>query len=246
MTKLLFADDSLSIRLVALRFLTTAGYQVTLAADGDEAIERFTADRPDAVIADISMPEKSGFAVCAHVRRQPHAADMPVLLTSPTVDEDTKRQAAMCRATTVIQKPFSWEGLVAQIETLLAPIQPAGSGPKTGGDSLSSSVHANGPFETKRSVEMETRVASEEERCRRLEDQAIDLRSNLMKATETISDLQTRLARSEEQCGQLTQKIREIEYAAAWAERLTKFLADLSESKLCDRDPEVSSRTEDS
>ena len=245
MAKVLFADDSLSIRLVALRLLTTAGYHVTLAADGDEAIERFTIDRPDAVIADISMPKKSGFAVCAHVRRQPYAADMPVLLTSPIVDEDTKRQADMCRATTVIKKPFSWEGLVAQIETLLAPIQPAGSGPERG-DSLSSSVHANGPFETKRSLEMETRVASEEERCRRLEDQAIDLRSNLMKATETISNLQARLARSEEQCGQLTQKIREIEYAAAWAERLTKFLADLSESKLCDRDPEVSSRTEDS
>jgi DNA-binding response OmpR family regulator len=250
MAKVLFADDSLSIRLVALRFLTTAGHHVTLAADGDEAIERFTADRPDAVIADISMPEKSGFAVCAHVRRQPHAADMPVLLTSPIVDEDTKRQADMCRATTVIKKPFSWEGLVAQIETLLAPKQPAGSGPETGGGFPSPSVHANGPLETKRSEELETRVAAEQERCRRLEDQAVDLRSNLMKATETISNLQARLARSlarsEEQCGQLTQKIREIEYAAAWAERLAKFLADLSESKLCDRDPEVSSRTEDS
>lgn len=234
MAKVLFADDSLSIRLVALRFLTTAGHHVTLAADGDEAIERFTVDRPDAVIADISMPGKSGFAVCAHVRRQPHAADMPVLLTSPIVDEDTKRQADMCRATTVIKKPFSWEGLVAQIETLLAPRPPAGSGRETEADS------------TKRSAEMETRVGAEQERCRLLEDQAMDLRSNLMKAAETISNLQARLARSEEQCGQLTQKIREVEYAAAWAERLTKFLADLSEPKLCDRDPEVSSRTEDS
>jgi DNA-binding response OmpR family regulator len=233
MAKVLFADDSLSIRLVALRFLTTAGYHVTLAADGVEAVERFTVDRPDILIADISMPEKSGFAVCAHVRGQQHAAAIPVLLTSPVMDEDTNRQANTCGATAVIKKPFSWEGLVAQIETLLAPKQPAGSTSETGGDS------------TKRSGEMETRVAAEQERCRRLEDQAIDLRSNLMKATETISNLQTRLARSEEQCGQLTQKIREIEYAAAWAERLTKFLADLSESKLCDRDPEASSRTED-
>jgi chromosome segregation ATPase len=146
----------------------------------------------------------------------------------------------------VIKKPFSWEGLVAQIEALLGPKQQAGSGPKTEGDSLSLSAHANGPLDTKRSAEMETRVAAEQERCRRLEDQVIDLRSNLIKATETISDLQARLSRSEEQCGQLTQKIREIEYAAAWAERLTKFLADLSESKSSDTDPEVSSRTEDS
>jgi predicted RNase H-like nuclease (RuvC/YqgF family) len=93
---------------------------------------------------------------------------------------------------------------------------------------------------------METRVAAQQERCRLLEDQAMDLRSDLMRATETISNLQARLARSEEQCGQLMQKIREVEYAAAWAERLTKFLADLSEPKPCDRDPEVSSTTEDS
>jgi CheY-like chemotaxis protein len=246
MAKVLFADDSLSVRLVALRFLTTAGYHVTLAADGDEAIERFTVDRPDVVIADIIMPEKSGFAVCAHVRRQPHAADMPVLLTSPNVDEDTQRQADMCRATTVLKKPFSWEGLVAQIETLLEPKQPAGAGQETGVAPASAPVPTNGPLEPKRSGEMEARLAAEQERCRRLEDQAMDLRSNLMNATETISNLEARLARSEEQCGQLTQKIREIEYAAAWAERLTKFLADLSESKLGDKDPEVSSRTEDS
>ena len=245
MAKVLFADDSLSIRLVALRFLTTAGYHVTLAADGDEAIERFTVDRPDAVIADISMPGKSGFAVCAHVRRQPQAADMPVLLTSPIVDDDMKRQADMCHATTVIKKPFSWEGLVAQIETLLAPKQPDGSASELGGAS-SPSLHADEPLETKRSGAMETRMAAEQERCRHLEDQAMDLRNNLMNATETISNLQSQLARSEEQCGQLTQKIREIEYAAAWSERLTKFLADLSESKSCERDPEVSSKTEDS
>jgi two-component system chemotaxis response regulator CheY len=244
MAKILFADDSLSIRLVALRFLTTAGYQVTLAADGDEAIERFGVDRPDAVIADISMPAKSGFAVCAHVRGQPYAADMPVLLTSPIVDEDVKRQADLCRATTLIKKPFSWEGLVAQIEALLAPKQPARSGSETGGESPPS-VYANGSPEAKRE-EMETRLAAEQERCRHLEDRAMDLRSNLMQATETISNLQARLARSEEQCGQLTQKIREIEYAAAWSERLTKFLADLSESKSSDRDPEVSAKTEDS
>jgi CheY-like chemotaxis protein len=240
MAKLLFADDSLSIRLVALRLLTSAGYQVTLASDGDEAIERFTVDRPDAVIADIGMPQKNGFAVCAHIRRQPHAADIPVLLTSPVVDDDTTRQADICRATTVVKKPFSWEGLIAQIETSLAPKQPAGSGPVTGEDSPAGTV------ETKPAGETGSREAAEQVRCRHLEDQAMELRSNLMKAMETISNLQARLARSEDQCGQLTQKIREIEYAAAWSERLTKFLADLSESKSCDSDPEVNAKTEDS
>ena len=127
MAKVLFADDSLSVRLVASRLLTSAGYTVSLAGDADEAIERFAADRPDLVIADINMPDKNGFAVCEHVRNQEGAADMPVVLISSLINEETKRQSEACGATTVIKKPFSWEGLVTQIETLLASKQSPGS-----------------------------------------------------------------------------------------------------------------------
>jgi response regulator RpfG family c-di-GMP phosphodiesterase len=160
---------------------------------------------------------------------------MPIVLTSPLVDEDTNRQAQMCGATAVIKKPFSWERLVTQIGTLLAPKQSPESSPET----------AQVPLHKNRPAEIKARLAVEQEH-RRFEDQATELRNSLIKATETISMLEARLAQSQEHCSQLTQKIKEIEYAAAWAERLTKFLADLSESKLRETEPGVTSRTEGS
>jgi CheY-like chemotaxis protein len=244
MAKVLFVDDSLSVRLVASRLLTSAGYEVTLAADADEAIERFAADRPDLVIADIIMPEKSGFAVCEHVRNQEGTADMPVVLISSLINEDTKRQAETCRATIVIKKPFSWQGLVTQIETLLASKQSPGSVSEPGEVVVSPPVHADLPLQRKGLTEVETRLEAEQQRCRRLEEQATELRNNLVKVTGSISMLEARLARSEERCGQLTQKLRDIEHAAAWAQRLAKFLADLSESKPREREIVVSSRNE--
>ena len=217
---------------------------MSLAADADEAIERFAADRPDVVIADINMPENNGFAVCEHVRNQEGTADMPVVLISSLVNEDTKRQAEACGATTVIKKPFSWEGLVTQIETLLASKQSPGSVSEPGEALVSPPVHADGPLQRKGLTEVEARLEAEQQRCRRLKEQATDLRNTLVKATESISTLEARLARSEERCGQLTQTIRDIEHAAAWAQRLAKFLADLSESKPRERETVVSSRNE--
>ena len=244
MAKVLFADDSLSVRLVASRLLTSAGYTVSLAADADEAIERFAADRPDLVIADINMPDKNGFAVCEHVRNQEGAADMPVVLISSLINEDTKRQAEKCRATIVIKKPFSWQGLITQIEALLASKQSSGSVSEPGEDVVSPPVHADGPLQRQGLTEVEARLEAEQQRCRRLDEQATDLRNTLVKATESISMLEARLARSEERCGQLTQTIRDIEHAAAWAQRLAKFLSDLSESTPRERETMVSSRNE--
>jgi DNA-binding response OmpR family regulator len=120
----LIADDSLSVRKVAERLLKAAGYDVELAANGAEALARLTTLQPDIIIADVIMPDKSGFEVCAHVRSHATLSATPVLLISGVVDDEISRQAVACRADGVVKKPFHGTSLQDRIKALLASRQP--------------------------------------------------------------------------------------------------------------------------
>ena len=123
MPKVLIADDSLSVRKVAERLLIAAGYDVTLAANGEEALKQLAAVQPDLVIVDVIMPDKSGFEVCAHVRSHATLSTTPVLLISGVVDDDITQQAVACRADGVIKKPFHGSSLQDRVQALLASRQ---------------------------------------------------------------------------------------------------------------------------
>jgi CheY-like chemotaxis protein len=120
MPTILVADDSLSVRKVAERMLTEAGLEVALAANGEEAMSLALATKPDLVIADVIMPDKSGFEVCAYIRAQASLANTPVLLVSGFVDDEVTRQAEACRADGVIKKPFQGPMLREKVMELLA------------------------------------------------------------------------------------------------------------------------------
>ena len=123
MPKVLICDDSLSVRKVAERLLLAAGFDVELAANGEEALAGLTAGRPDIIIADVIMPDKSGFEVCAHVRSHATLSMTPVLLISGIADDDITRQALACHADGVIKKPFHGSSLQDRVLALLASRQ---------------------------------------------------------------------------------------------------------------------------
>lgn len=129
MPTILVADDSLSVRKVAERMLVEAGLEVALAANGEEAMSLASSRKPDLIIADVIMPDKSGFEVCAYIRAQASLTNTPVLLVSGFVDDEVTRQAEACRADGVIKKPFQGAMLRERVMELLssrkAPEAPA-------------------------------------------------------------------------------------------------------------------------
>src|SRR5256885_7541653 len=129
MPTILVVDDSLSVRKVAERMLTEAGLEVALVANGEEALTWLKNRRPDLVIADVIMPDKSGFDVCAFVRSNAALADTPVILVSGFVDEELTRQAEACRADGIIKKPFQGAALRERVLHLLSArkAQPPGA-----------------------------------------------------------------------------------------------------------------------
>ncbi|MEO8338674.1 MAG: response regulator [Nitrospirota bacterium] len=123
MAKVLIADDSIAVRKVAERLLTEAGFGVTLAANGEEALACLSKEIPDLVVTDVIMPDKSGYEVCAFVRAQRTLANTPVLLISGIVNDEVTKQAEACHADGVLKKPFQGTSLKDRVIELLAKRQ---------------------------------------------------------------------------------------------------------------------------
>lgn len=125
MPKILVADDSIAVRKVAERLLSEAGLGVTLAANGEEALAYLAKERPDVVVSDVIMPDKSGYEVCAFVRGNATLASTPVLLISGIVNHEVTKQAESCRADGVLKKPFQGTSLKDRVLELIAKRQGA-------------------------------------------------------------------------------------------------------------------------
>jgi CheY-like chemotaxis protein len=117
---LLLADDSVVIqKLVALSFANEDVKLVTVY-NGDEAIAKARACRPDAVLADVVMPGKNGYEVCEAIRQDPQLAHVPVLLLTGTFEAFDEDRASRAGSNGHITKPFEAQALVDRVNELLA------------------------------------------------------------------------------------------------------------------------------
>ncbi len=105
---LLVVDDDFLLRSMAVRTLRHAGFEVSDAASGEEALALF-AQRPcDLLLLDVMMPGLDGFEVCQRVRAMPHGARVPVLMLTGLNDTESIEQAYRQGATDFITKPINW------------------------------------------------------------------------------------------------------------------------------------------
>jgi two-component system response regulator MprA len=116
--KILVVDDERAVRDSLRRALELEGYDVELAADGEEALERLSANgEPDAVILDILMPKMDGLEVCRRLRREGHR--LPVLMLTARDEVENRVSGLDAGADDYVTKPFALEELLARIRALL-------------------------------------------------------------------------------------------------------------------------------
>ncbi len=116
---LLLADDSATIQRVIELTFADEDVRVIAVGDGQQAIDQITADPPDIVLADASMPERDGYDVTTFIKQDPALAHIPVVLLTVAgepVDEDRARQVG-CDA--VLVKPLAPRAVVALVRELL-------------------------------------------------------------------------------------------------------------------------------
>jgi two-component system response regulator MprA len=118
--KILVVDDERAVRESLRRALELEGYDIQLAADGQEALRLLEANgepQPDAVILDVLMPAVDGLEVCRRLRRSGNR--VPVLMLTAR-DEIENRVAGLdAGADDYVTKPFALEELVARVRALL-------------------------------------------------------------------------------------------------------------------------------
>jgi CheY-like chemotaxis protein len=117
--KLLVADDSVTIRRVIELTFADEGVEVIAVSNGRQAIERIERERPDVVLADVSMPERTGYEVAWFVKNNPHLAHVPVILLSGAFEpvDDARAQEAGCRG--VLAKPLEPQVVIRRVRALL-------------------------------------------------------------------------------------------------------------------------------
>ena len=116
---LLVDDDRRIVELLEIAF-SAHGFRVLTAADGEEAMKRTLAERPDLVVLDVRLPRKSGLEVCEWLRRDPDDPAVPVIMVSAVVDAETRLQAFTRGADDYLTKPFSPKELIARVKRMLA------------------------------------------------------------------------------------------------------------------------------
>ncbi len=112
--RILLADDDATVRLLMQAALEKAGFDVTVACDGVEAIRLFEATPADMVMLDVEMPGMDGYAVCAYLREK-IGDELPIMMVTGMDDMQSINRSFETGATDFIAKPINWNLIAYRI-----------------------------------------------------------------------------------------------------------------------------------
>lgn len=113
---ILLADDDVELRAMLSRYLGAEGFLVVTASDGEAALDRFQASKPDVVVLDVGMPKLDGFEVLTRIRA---TSDVYVIMLTARSEELDRVMGLTMGADDYLTKPFSPRELVARIRAVL-------------------------------------------------------------------------------------------------------------------------------
>lgn len=114
--KILIVEDDLTLQETLVYNLSHQGYTVVTAADGNSAVEKARAEKPDLILLDIMLPGMDGFEVCRIVRKE---LITPILMLTARDDEIDRVVGLEVGADDYLTKPFSMRELIARVKALL-------------------------------------------------------------------------------------------------------------------------------
>ncbi|MGY4876545.1 response regulator transcription factor [Vreelandella aquamarina] len=124
MANVLVVDDEPNIVLSLEFLMEQAGFTVTTAEDGEQALDCVERATPDLILLDIGLPGISGFDVLEQLRAQPITERLPVIILTAHGREVEREKGMALGADDYITKPFSTQGLVEKVRQLLSETAP--------------------------------------------------------------------------------------------------------------------------
>ena len=129
--QVLVVEDERDIAALVAYHLTREGFRVRTVSNGNDAMEAVRSERPDLVVLDLMLPERSGYEILEEMRRSPEMQEVPVVVLTARREEADRIRGLELGADDYLTKPFSPQELVLRIGAVLrraraAPV--AGSG----------------------------------------------------------------------------------------------------------------------
>ncbi|OGQ24364.1 MAG: hypothetical protein A3C54_07665 [Deltaproteobacteria bacterium RIFCSPHIGHO2_02_FULL_60_17] len=116
--RVLLAEDHPGTMEVMQTELEVLGYEVVLAQDGQEAVEKAATESPDLIVMDIIMPKLDGFQATARIRENPRTKDIPILAATALARPGDREKCLERGCDGYIAKPFTHRQLGAAIDRL--------------------------------------------------------------------------------------------------------------------------------
>ena len=117
--KILVVDDvAVNVQLLTT-YLTSVGYDVCTARDGQEALDKVSETQPDLILLDVMMPKLNGFEVCERLKSDPMTKIIPVIMVTALNEIEDKIKATEAGADDFVSKPFNKLELLTRVKSLL-------------------------------------------------------------------------------------------------------------------------------
>lgn len=113
-------DDEQDVREFVGKRLISEGYDIILAADGEEAIEKASKERPDIVLLDLMMPKKDGFSVMQEIRKNFADKWIPIIIVSAKNDLEAVKKSYQMEADHYLTKPCTIDKILEGVKTMVS------------------------------------------------------------------------------------------------------------------------------
>jgi DNA-binding response OmpR family regulator len=118
--KILLVDDSSTILMMEKFILRNDPYVIVTASNGEEAVRKAEAERPDLILLDVIMPRMSGFEACRLIRDNEALRNVPIVMVTTRGEAANVETGWMSGCTDYVTKPINAVELISKVRSLLA------------------------------------------------------------------------------------------------------------------------------
>ena len=117
--KILLVDDAETILMMERMILSKGSYDFVTAKDGEEAIEKALAERPDLILLDVVMPKLDGFTVCKRLRENEATRETPIIMVTTRGEAGNVEEGFESGCTDYVSKPINGLELLSKVKNCL-------------------------------------------------------------------------------------------------------------------------------
>ncbi len=117
--KILCVDDSATILMMERMILSKGPYDLVTATDGEEAVSKALAERPDLILMDIVMPRMNGFDACRRIRQEEATRDTPVIMVTTRGEVQNMENGFESGCNDYVTKPINAAELLTKLRNYL-------------------------------------------------------------------------------------------------------------------------------